>query len=207
MVGLLFAAPTLAADVFHAAEPAMVSLSRHTVTSTADAELKVTRRTIEAPFGIRREAGREQFSSSVALALGETYIVRDAKGVTHWVQISIPSDGFIDVEVVGDVEAPRQLFSGGRFKNATVIVNGTPTEVTFGSLVLEEDGKYRLGQVRGEWNPSRGGVVLSAGYAAWGRGQLSADGRELRFRFYRGSLIWEVTFMRTDAAPPVASAR
>ena len=97
----------------------------------------------------------------------------------------MPSEGFIDVRLVGDLERPRQRFSGGRFNNTAVQVNGEPPECASGSLTLDEDGKFTWARC-GVSGCRLGARDHRARLRGLGQGRLSEDGREPTFRFYRG---------------------
>lgn len=191
----LAALPALADDVFHAREPAHVSVERTSLTLEEDADLTVTSRVLQALHGVRREGGREQFSSSVGLALGEVYVVRDRRNAEHRVRVSVLSEGFVRVELL-NARHTLGLRPPAHFKRAAVTVNGQPSEASLGELVLSLDGSYRVGQVRGRWIISDDAVRLEGPLAHWGAGRTFDAGQTLTFSFRRGPVEWVLRFER-----------
>ncbi|MEW5738142.1 MAG: hypothetical protein AB1938_04415 [Myxococcota bacterium] len=187
----------LADEVFHAREPAHVSVERVSLTREEDAELTVTSRVLKAPYGVRREAGREQFSSSVGLALGEVYVVRDWRTAEHRVRVTVLSEGFVRVELL-NARHTLGLRPPARFVNATVTLNGQPSEARFGELVLGLDGAYRMGQARGRWVITDDAVRLEGPMAHWGAARSFDAGHTLTFSFRRGPVEWVLRYERVS---------
>lgn len=189
----------MADSVFHAREPARLSLVRATVLGDEDAELVVTSRVLRAPHGVRREAGREQFSSSVGLALGEVYLVKDWKQGIHRVRVSVIDAGFVRVELLNQ-RSTLGLRPPARFECTAVTIDGKPAGRAFGTLTLEVDGTYRAGQARGTWRIVDDGVQLEGAMAHWGWGRTFDAGRTLTFSFRRGPVVWVLSFERSEDA-------
>lgn len=193
----LVSLPCLADAVFHAKEPAQLSLVRSSLTREEDADLQVTSRVLKAPNGVRRESGREQFSSSVGLSLGEVYLVKDERQAVHRVRVSVFSAGFVRVEVLNE-RSTLGLKPPARFRCVATTVNDRPSDATFGDLVLNVDGTYRLGQVRGAWRIADDAVQLEGPMSHWGAARSFDAGQSLRFSFRRGPIDWELRFERVD---------
>ncbi|MEW6433312.1 MAG: hypothetical protein AB1730_17550 [Myxococcota bacterium] len=199
----LVALPCLADSVFHAKEPAQVSLLRGSLTREEDADLVVTERVLRAPRGVRREAGREQFSSSVGLALGDVYLVRDSRGAEHRVRVSVFNRGFVRVELLNE-RSTLGVTPPARYRCAAVTVNDQPAGSGFGELTLNVDGTYRLGQARGTWRIVDDAVQLEGAVAHWGWGRSFDGGRTLRFSFRRGPVEWVLNYAREEDAAVAA---
>jgi hypothetical protein len=196
---VLVSLPCLADAVFHAKEPAALSLTRVSLTQEEDADLRVTSRVLAAPNGVRRERGREQFASSVGLSLGDVYLVKDARQAVHRVRVSVFSAGFVRVELLNE-RSTLGLTPPARFRCVAATVNGRPSDATFGELVLNVDGTYRVGQVRGPWRIADDVVQLDGPMAHWGAARSFDAGQSLRFSFRRGPIEWELQYQRVDDA-------
>jgi hypothetical protein len=195
VVVALTALPCLADSVLHAREPALLALERASLTREEDADLHVTARVLRARYGVRREAGREQFSSSVGLSLGDVYVVRDLRGREHRVRVNVLSPGFVRVELLNQRNTIG-LKPPARFRNTSVTVNGQASEARFGVLVLNVDGTYAAGQVRGTWRIEDDALWLEGAVGHWGAARTFDAGQTLTFSFRRGPLEWELRFER-----------
>lgn len=191
----LAALPCLADDVLHAREPALVSLERASLTREEDADLHVTARVLKAPYGVRREAGREQFSSSVGVALGDVYVVRDLRSGEHRVRVTSYSAGFVRVELLNEKHT-LGLKPPARYLNTSVTLNGQATDARFGALVLNLDGTYTSGQARGRWRIDDDVLQLEGAVGHWGAARTFDAGQTLTFSFRRGPVEWVLRFER-----------
>jgi hypothetical protein len=194
---LVFSLPCLADTVLHTQEPAAVSLTGSCLTAQEDAELLATTRTLQAPYGVRREDGREQFSSSVAVSLGEVFLVRDARQGEHRVRVTMPKDGFVRVELL-NAKKTLGLRAPARFRNTTATVNGVATPTGLGKLVLNADGTYRVGQSSGTWVIEDDVLRLRGAMAYWGVGRTTDGGQSLVFSYRRGPMDWVVRYERVE---------
>lgn len=197
LAAALLSLPCLADSVFHAKEPAQLSLVRTSLTREEDADLEVTSRVLRAPNGLRRERGREQFSSSVGVSLGDVYLVKDARNVLHRVRVLVLSAGFVRVEVLNERSA-LGLKPPARFRCTAVTVSDQKASSRFADLSLEVDGTYRVGQARGTWRIVDDGVQLEGAMAHWGWAHSNDGGRTLRFSFRRGPIEWVLEYERAE---------
>jgi hypothetical protein len=195
--------PCLADAVLHAKEPARVAFLNGSLSLAPDGDVEVTARVLKAPFGARREDGREQFASSVGVSLGDVYQVRDARQRVHRVRVSVLSAGFVRVEVLAD-EASPPAPPQRRFRCAVVTANGQPSSSSFGELVLSDDGTYQLGRTQGAWRREDDGVRLEGPLAHWRPTAAGDDGARLGFTFQRGPIEWTLQFERVADGPLAA---
>lgn len=204
----LLAASTSQAESFSLVLPSGVDLTTQQTTSSPDAELVVSDRMLIAKHGVALAVRPEAFHQRAPLALDARYLVRDAKGRVHPIVVH---------DVRGDVvvlSTEPALGSGpadesmlvGRYHTEHVRIAGQMSEAKFPQLELRPGGTYRLGGVTGRWMYAAGKLSLDGYYADWGVAAVSERLDEVRFRFLRGPIAFEVKLRRSEPKTLISQA-
>ena len=192
------ATPALAED-FHLSEKDGLSFERRALVPVADADLSVANNVVYARNGVRKERGREQFSSSLALSLGDVLRVKNAQGKIERLRVESVRNGIAHLNWYdGNGQIGKNL--RGDYRNTRVLFGGDLAQPSYGNLTFSADARYNFGQSRGSWENSEGRLVLSTLIASWGAPAVLAGGDVLIFRFIRGATWCEVRFERADTS-------
>jgi hypothetical protein len=204
---LLFAsllAVSASAQVFQARGTLALSLDRRALTASAGADVIVTDRVVQAAHGIRLEAGQQAFRRSAAVSLDAPYLVRDARGepVRMWVRTIAGDQVVVEVQRLRPGAGLSPGAPRGRYRAASVTVNGAPAQPTFGDLMLEADGRYRQGSASGRWAFDNGQLRFEGAIVHWGVAVPAPEGDGVVFEFDRGAFHWVVRFEKVPEAAP-----
>jgi hypothetical protein len=189
------------ADVYEAPLQLSLCFEHPHYCPEAHADLIVNERTIRAAKGLRHEASGVEYVTGTAVRLDDAFLARDRRGTEYRVRVRPPRELNIVVEVTqvqpGPSRGPASLL--GRYRAVQVMLDEVETSPTFGALVLNADGRYKLGSAGGRWEWRDGHVQFEGAIAHWGHAAMRPGGA-LEFRFERGGIVWSLRFEPSEAA-------
>lgn len=187
--------------------PAGVDLQQQKATSRTGADLVVFDRVLIAQHGIALAPASTDFQQQAPLVLDADYRVRDAAGGVHQVRVhAVHGKNVVLTTTTGEeAETATERRLGGRYETALVRIGGEVSEAKYPDLVLHSDGTFQIGGVTGDWTSVKGALSLGGYYANWGMADVSGRGDQIRFRFSRGHLEFEVTLHRAPAGTTLVS--
>ncbi|MHB8879375.1 MAG: hypothetical protein ACYC8T_37245 [Myxococcaceae bacterium] len=182
-----------------------IDLKTAAVDRSEGADLRVAPMRLEARYGIRMEDGGQPFEGSAPLVIDRAFVVRDAHAAEYRLRVRLIAGDRRWIELMPVFDGAAKPFAGA-FTVTASSLNGVPGNPSGFVLELLPDGTYRLGGARGRWElvGRRSLLSLDGYYAAWGRGEVSPDGRAVTFRFTRGTVEFEQVLTQ-QGEPPVAS--
>ena len=184
---------TAFAQDFRVVEPLGLDLSQRRTTAQAQADVVVGQHTLEAPRGVR--CGSAVFAVRAVTTLDRDCEVRVSSGESRWFHVALEGgDMVVRLRDQSAEGAPRLV---GEFVQRSVSINGLETAAQFGTLVLMEDGRYRIGRVGGRWWRRQGALEFDGPIAHWS-GALVTDAG-IRFSFLRGPLEYTILYAQVSA--------
>lgn len=176
------------AQTFTVAQPVGLDLSRRCETGHAQADVVVSPMTLTAPRGVR--CGTGSFETRAVTTLDRECEVRMSTGESRWFRVTLEGAAMV-VHLRSDLldGLPRLM---GEFTQREVSINGLPTTAQFGSLVLMDDGRYRIGRTEGRWSRRADALQFDGPIAHWGQAVVTQTG--LHFTFLRGPLEYSIDY-------------
>jgi len=169
------------------------------------ADVRLTTGGIESAYGIRLDRPRSRPEVRAPLVIGARYLIEGRDRIQYRLIVHSVLGRRVAVEILKPGESPsgpRVLRLGGGYRLERFTIDRAPAATSYPDLELGADGTYRLGGGKGRWQSDGWILSLDGYYGRWGPADVSADARALTFRFFRGSRLFEVTFVRVEDPPP-----